>query len=166
MFTETSTFLQRSFQGSQRVILSTDLKTVAFINLACVHEFLLEKGAQVVKLKSRPIFWTQMNIGFFIWRSGGSVRLTLHRIAIASKGLWFTHDNGNYGSVSVTKRSCTTLISKVNPHILGRFLYHSLTQCESAAQLHENSESRRQNAIFFKPFSRRREDEWNGIFSN
>ena len=37
---------------------------------------------------------------------------------------------------------------------------------ESAAQLRENSESRRQNAIFLKPFSRRREDEWNGIFSN
>ena len=26
--------------------------------------------------------------------------------------------------------------------------------------------TRRQNAIFLKPFSRRREDEWNGIFSN
>ena len=61
-----SNFLQRCFQRSQGMILCTDLKTVAFINLACVHLFLLEKGAQVLKLKSRPIFWTQMNIPFLV----------------------------------------------------------------------------------------------------
>ena len=61
-------FLQRPvlfFSVVQRMILSTDLKTVAFINLACVHQFLLEKGVQAVKLKSRPIFWT-LNIPFSV----------------------------------------------------------------------------------------------------
>ena len=62
------------------------------------------------------------------------VRLTLHLIVFASKGLGFTHENGKYGSVSVTARSCIALILKVNPHILGGFLCHSLTQCDEGVQ--------------------------------
>ena len=53
------------FSVVRRMILSTDLKTVAFINLACAHPFLLEKGVQAVKLKSRPIFWT-LNSPFLV----------------------------------------------------------------------------------------------------
>ena len=53
------------FSVVQRMILSTDLKTVAFTNLACAHQFLLKKGVQAVKLKSRSIFWT-LNIPFSV----------------------------------------------------------------------------------------------------
>ena len=35
-------------------------------------------------------------------------------------GLLFTHKNGDFGAISVTERSCTAPISKVESHISGR----------------------------------------------
>ena len=35
-------------------------------------------------------------------------------------GILFTHKNGNFGAISVTKRSCAALISKVKRHISDR----------------------------------------------
>ena len=58
MSTETSTLLQRCFEWLQPMILSTDLQTVALFHLACVHQPFLDKGVQIVKLKSGHNFWT------------------------------------------------------------------------------------------------------------
>ena len=52
---------------------------------------------------------------------------TLCRMALPSArkpylmGLLFTHKNGDFGAVSVMKRSCTAPISKVERHISDRF---------------------------------------------
>ena len=56
-----------------RMILSTDLKTVAFINLACAHQFLLEKGVQAVK--QIKVHRLDFEHSFFSQRGGGSVRV-------------------------------------------------------------------------------------------
>jgi len=53
--------------------------------------------------------------------------LTLYQVAFAPTqksyriGLLFTHNNGNFGAISVTERSCTARISKVERHILDGF---------------------------------------------
>ena len=45
-------------------------------------------------------------------------------------GAYVTHMNSDFGMNSVTKQSCTALISKVACHILDRFLCHTLMLCE------------------------------------
>ena len=59
---------------------------------------------------------------------------TLYLIAFALEGkpfrivLLFTHKNGDFGAISVTKPSCDALIFKVESHISDRYSYFSKIQ--------------------------------------
>ena len=44
---------------------------------------------------------------------------------IESLRLLFTHENGDFGAVSVKERSCASPILKVGYHISDKFLCHS-----------------------------------------
>ena len=46
--------------------------------------------------------------------------------------LLFTHKNGDFGAISVTKKNCacTAPISKLESHMADRVPYHTLVHCE------------------------------------
>ena len=89
-------------------------------------------GNQSCRGQTKPIMTCfLLSLGtqnFSLWR--GRIMLgifTLCRLALASarKPYWieivFTHKNGDFGAISITERSCTAPISKMEPHISDTF---------------------------------------------
>ena len=78
-----------------------------------------EKPAHVFAL--RFDWLTRLLSSYVITQCYINVMLTLYGL-----GLLFTHKNGDFSAVSVTERSHTVPIFKVESHIWVRFLPHSL----------------------------------------
>ena len=59
-----------------------------------------------------------------LWRFFSRYRIAFARARKSYRiGLLFTHNNGDFGAISVTERSHTSLISKVKNHISDRYSY-------------------------------------------